>query len=134
MRTIPGPSLPAGEAVPLRDRAAGAPGVTYVLAVDLGTGGPKVAVVSATGHLAAHAFEKVPLVVGADGAAEQDPGLWWGAIVAAARQALAESGVTPEKIVGVACTAQWSGTVAVGADGQAIGPSIIWMDSRGPMP
>ena len=34
-------------------------------------------------------------------------------------------------MIGVGCTAQWSGTVAVGADGVAIGPSIIWMDSRG---
>jgi hypothetical protein len=31
----------------------------YVLAVDLGTGGPKVAVISATGRIAAHAFEAV---------------------------------------------------------------------------
>ena len=38
---------------------------------------------------------------------------------------------TPEQIVGVGCTAQWSGTVAVDAEGAAIGPSIIWLDSRG---
>jgi xylulokinase len=104
---------------------------TYVLAVDLGTGGPKVAVVSATGRIAAHAFEKVGLTLGADGSAEQTPEDWWSAIVGSARRALAESGVTPERIVGVGCTAQWSGTVPIGADGQAIGPSIIWLDSRG---
>ncbi len=131
MRTTPGPTLPAGAAIPLRDTPAGAVGPTYVLAVDLGTGGPKVAVVAASGHIAAHAVEKVPLVVGADGAAEQDPEEWWAAVVAAAGRAVAESGVPPERIVGVGCTAQWSGTVAVGADGRAIGPSIIWMDSRG---
>ncbi len=131
MRTIPGPSLPAVAATPLRERPAGAAGVTYALAVDLGTGGPKVAVVSASGMIAAYAFEAVPLVLGADGAAEQDPEHWWRAILAAARRAVAESGVPPENIVGVGCTAQWSGTVAVGADGCAIGPSIIWMDSRG---
>ena len=34
-------------------------------------------------------------------------------------------------MVGVGCTSQWSGTVAVDDDGQAIGPAIIWMDSRG---
>ena len=54
--------MPAAAPTPLRAAATGA-GVdeTYVLAVDLGTGGPKVAVVSATGRIAAHAFEKVPL-------------------------------------------------------------------------
>ena len=39
--------------------------------------------------------------------------------------------VDPGTIVGVGCTAQWSGTVAVDAEGVAIGPSIIWLDSRG---
>ena len=36
-----------------------------------------------------------------------------------------------EKIVGLGCTAQWSGTVAVGEDGTALRPAVIWMDSRG---
>jgi xylulokinase len=132
MRTSPGPTLPAAAPTPLRaaDTGAGADEI-YVLAVDLGTGGPKVAVVSATGRIAAHAFERVPLALGDDGGAEQEPRAWWDAIVAAGRRAIAESGVVPAKIVGVGCTAQWSGTVAVGADAKAIGPSIIWMDSRG---
>jgi xylulokinase len=99
--------------------------------VDLGTGGPKVAVISAAGRIVAHAFERVGIQLGGDGAAEQLPQEWWDAIVASGRQAMAQSGVDPEAVVGVGCTAQWSGTVAVGADGSAIGPSIIWMDSRG---
>jgi xylulokinase len=112
-------------------RTTAGPEETYVLAVDLGTGGPKVAIVSATGRIVAHAFEKVPLTLGEEGAAEQDPGQWWDAILAAARRALADSHVAPDAVVGIGCTAQWSGTVPVGPDGQAIGPSIIWMDSRG---
>ena len=62
-----------------------------MLAVDLGTGGPKVAVISAAGRIVAHAFEKVPLALSADGGAEQMPQDWWDAIVRAARRALAES-------------------------------------------
>ena len=48
-----------------------------------------------------------------------------------ARRALAESGVAAGRVVGVGCTSQWSGTVAVDDAGEAIGPAIIWMDSRG---
>jgi xylulokinase len=125
------PTLRAATPEPLRQLAASEPDRTYVLAVDLGTGGPKVAVISATGRIVAHAFEKVPIALGADGAAEQMPQDWWDAITSAARQALAESGVDAASIVGVGCTAQWSGTVAVDAGGDAIGPSIIWLDSRG---
>ena len=51
--------------------------------------------------------------------------------MASARRALAESGVAPERVVGVGCTSQWSGTVAVDGAGEAIGPAITWMDSRG---
>ncbi len=112
-------------------RTTAGPEETCTLAIDLGTGGPKVALVSAAGRIVAHAFEKVPLRLGGDGAAEQDPQQWWDATIAAGRRALAESGVPPERVVGVGCTAQWSGTVPVGADGQALGPAIIWMDSRG---
>jgi xylulokinase len=131
MPTTSTPTLAAAAAIPLRTAADGAPDDTYVLAVDLGTGGPKVAVVSATGRIAAHAFEKVGVVLTPDGGAEQTPQDWWNAIVASARRAVAESGVSPERIVGVGCTAQWSGTVPIGGDAQAIGPSIIWLDSRG---
>jgi xylulokinase len=131
MPPAPAPTLTAAAPVPLRTPDEAGTEDTYVLAVDLGTGGPKVAVIAATGRIAAHAFEKVAIALGEDGAAEQMPEEWWSAIVAAARRAMADCGVSPERIVGVGCTAQWSGTVAVGPDGQAIGPSIIWLDSRG---
>jgi xylulokinase len=39
--------------------------------------------------------------------------------------------VAPDAIVAVNCTSQWSGTVAVTRDGQALMNAIIWMDARG---
>lgn len=103
----------------------------YVLAVDLGTGGPKVAVVSTTGRIVAHATEPVALFLLDGGGAEQDPDEWWSAICAAARRALSEAALPGEDLIGMGCTSQWSGTVAVGADGAPLMRSIIWMDSRG---
>jgi xylulokinase len=104
-------------------------GEPCVLAVDLGTGGPKVAVVAESGRIVAHATEPVPLHLLDGGGAEQDPEDWWSAISAAARRALADAG--PVALVGVGCTAQWSGTVAVDAAGSALMRAVIWMDSRG---
>ena len=104
---------------------------TYVLAVDLGTGGPKAAVLSATGQIAAHAFQAVGIHFTEDGGAEQSPQEWWDAVVASARRALQQSGVAPEQVVGIGCTSQWLGTVPIDGGGTAIGPAIIWMDSRG---
>ena len=103
----------------------------HVLAVDLGTGGPKVAVLASTGRVVAHAFQAVGIDLTDDGGAEQSPQAWWDAIVASARRALADAGVAPEDVVGMGCTSQWSGTVPVDEGGAAIGPAITWMDSRG---
>ena len=106
-------------------------GEPCVLAVDLGTGGPKVAVVAASGRIVAHATEPVTLHLLDGGGAEQDPEEWWSAIRRAAARAMGTAGVHPGDLVGVGCTAQWSGTVAVDADGRALMRAVIWMDSRG---
>ena len=127
----PAASLRAAPATEIRQVESTRPEDTYVLAVDLGTGGPKVALLAATGRLVAHAFQAVGIDLTEDGGAEQSPAEWWDAVVASARQVLADSGVAPERVVGLGCTAQWSGTVPVDETGAAIGPAISWMDSRG---
>jgi sugar (pentulose or hexulose) kinase len=123
--------LRAAPATEIRHLEPTSPEETYVLAVDLGTGGPKVALLSATGRIAAHAFQAVGVDLTDDGGAEQSPGAWWEAVVSSARRALADIGVAPEQVVGIGCTSQWLGTVPVDGAGDAIGPAIIWMDSRG---
>ena len=103
----------------------------HVLAVDLGTGGPKVALVSAAGRISASAAQPVATTLLPGGGAEQDPAAWWAAVAAAARRALAAGPVGPDHVVGVGCTGQWSGPVACAADGTPLRPAIIWLDSRG---
>lgn len=100
-----------------------------ILSIDLGTSGPKVALVSSAGAILAWEFEPVRLTLLADGGAEQSPADWWEAIGRASRRLAASSGVT--QVAAVGATAQWSGTVAVGADDRPLGNAIIWMDSRG---
>ncbi len=103
----------------------------YVLAIDLGTSGPKAAIVSSTGEVVSSATEAVSLNLLPGGGAEQDPNEWWTAITAAGRRSVEESRIDPQRIVAVACTAQWAGTVAVDRSGEALRPAVIWMDSRG---
>jgi len=110
---------------------SGAEGESCVLAVDLGTGGPKVAVVTASGRIVGHASEPVTLHLLDGGGAEQDPDEWWTAICTATRRVMAGPGVDPGALIGMGCTAQWSGTVAVGDDGTALMRALLWMDSRG---
>src|ERR1700679_3937190 len=94
----PATHLRAASATALRPVESADP---HVLAVDLGTGGPKVAVLASTGRILAHAFQAVGIDLTGDGGAEQSPQAWWDAIVASARRALARSGVAPGDVVGV---------------------------------
>lgn len=108
----------------------------YVLGVDLGTSGPKVALADARGRLLAHAAAPVPLRLLPGGGAEQDPQEWWAAICAAAKAALTDAaarlGHDPAPGVAAVCfSAQWGGTVPVAADGTPTHPAVIWMDARG---
>lgn len=52
----------------------------YILAIDLGTSGPKVALFSVRGEMAGSEFEATKLYLPAGGGAEQSPAEWWDAI------------------------------------------------------
>ena len=103
----------------------------YVLAIDLGSGGPKAAVVSDTGQILAHAFERVATHLLPHGGAEQDPDEWWDASRRAAKKVVAESGVPPEDIVAVSCDSQWSVVVAISENGDPLMRAVHWFDTRG---
>lgn len=99
--------------------------MAHVLAIDLGTSGPKVALVSLQGEVIAAEFEPVETLLGEGGAAEQRPGDWWCAITAAAAR------LAQRDVIAVAVTGQWAGTVAVDARGEPLCDAITWLDSRG---
>ena len=103
----------------------------YILAIDLGTSGPKVALFSTQGELIGSEFEETKVILFPDGGAEQSPDDWWNAIETAGKRLLAKKIVSNDDIIAIANTTQWSGTVAVDKDGNTIGNAIIWMDSRG---
>lgn len=102
----------------------------FVLAIDLGTSGPKVGLVSTAGRVAEWSFERVPIILTAEGGVEQDPDDWWRAITTAGRQVIDRGSVEVDDIVAVGVTAQWSGTVPV-AGSNHVGNALIWMDARG---
>ena len=103
----------------------------FILAIDLGTSGPKVALFTTQGELVGSEFQETPVILFPNGGAEQTPEVWWEAIEAAGKRLLARKLVSNDDIIAIANTTQWSGTVPVDRDGNSIGNAIIWMDSRG---
>jgi len=103
----------------------------HILAIDLGTSALKVALVSTGGEVVAAEQDTCQVNLLPGGGAEQDPRRWWEQITGASARLMARAAVPPGEVAAVACTAQWSGTVAIGGDGQPLRDAIIWMDSRG---
>ena len=103
----------------------------YILTIDLGTSGPKVALISVYGRVVDSEFEGTPIILLPGGGAEQDPDGWWNAIMSAAKKLLGKNLVPAEDIIAVSATTQWSGTVPVDAQGTNLMNAIIWMDCRG---
>jgi len=102
-----------------------------VLTIDLGTSGPKVALVSREGAIRGSAFAPTPLHLLPGGGAEQDPHDWWRALASATNRLLADHPGAAREVAAVCATGQWSGTVAVDAAGAPLMNAVIWMDSRG---
>lgn len=102
--------------------------MNWVLAVDLGNGGPKVAAVQESGQILATAFTPVAVHHGRDGAATQDALEWEVAL----RDAVARvtAAVPYDGLTAVGITGQWGSTVPVDHDGNPAGPVLLWSDTR----
>ena len=102
-----------------------------ILAIDLGTSGPKIALVTPQGQVRDCRVGECRLTVLPGGGVEQDPEAWWVAIRTTLAELLAANPGAPDRIAAIGCTSQWSGTVAVDEAGRPLMNAIIWMDSRG---
>ncbi|WP_285566211.1 xylulokinase [Streptomyces sp. RTGN2] len=104
--------------------------VSAVIGVDSSTQSTKAAVVdAATGRLLA--VGRAPhTVTGRGGARESDPGQWWQALCTAVAAALAESGLDPAAVTGIAVAGQQHGLVTLDADGDPVRPALLWNDTR----
>lgn len=106
-------------------------GADHALVVDLGTGGPKVAIVTLDGRLRWATARQVATVCLPDGTAVQDAGQWWRLVCESARAALSSGIVDPASIVAVAVTGQWGSLVPVDAGGLPVGAARTFLDTRG---
>jgi xylulokinase len=102
-----------------------------ILAVDLGTSGMKVALITVRGRVLGWEIEPVRLILTPDGGAEQSPEEWWQAFLAAAGRLLKREQEAGSNVIAVCCSTQGEGTIAVEQEGNAIGNALLWMDMRG---
>jgi len=103
----------------------------YVLAIDLGSGGHKVALVADNGDVTASTQGNITTLLLPHGGAEQDPDEWWNGTMEGARKVIKEANVAPEDIVAIGCDSQWSLAVPVDEHGNHLMNAVHWLDTRG---
>ena len=101
-----------------------------IIAHDIGTTADKASLHDMTGQMIATATSAYPVDFGAGGRAEQDPELWWRAVVATTTELLDRSGVAPREIDAVGLSGQMMGAVFLGPDFDPVRPAVIWADQR----
>ena len=102
-----------------------------ILAVDLGTSGMKVALITVSGKVLGWEAEPVQLLIMPDGGAEQSPDEWWAAFLSAAGRLLKRKQDAGPRVEAVCSSTQGEGTVPVDQNGKALSNCILWMDMRG---
>ncbi|HSK89546.1 MAG TPA: FGGY family carbohydrate kinase, partial [Anaerolineales bacterium] len=104
---------------------------SIILAVDLGTSGMKVALITISGKVLGWESEPVRLIITSDGGAEQSPDEWWQAFLSAAGRLIKREPDAGRRVSAICCSTQGEGTIAVDSAGNALGNAILWMDMRG---
>lgn len=100
----------------------------YILAHDLGTSGNKASLFDQDGRLIDSAVIPYSVHYPKRGWAEQNPKDWWQAVCKASRQVLEKK---PHiSVAAVAVTGQMMGCLALDKEGNPLGNSMIWSDSR----
>ena len=102
-----------------------------ILAVDLGTSGPKVALVTPEGTILARTRKSVSTHFLPDGGIEQNPDDWWTAVCEASRELLDAHPDLRDRVMAISCASMYSTVVPVDAQGRPLMNAILWMDTRG---
>jgi xylulokinase len=104
---------------------------SYVLGIDVGTGGTRALIVDEKGRIAGAATEEhEPFASPKIGCAEQRPEDWWRAAGIAVRKALAQGNLQGGQIACVGFSGQMHGAVMLDSAGEVVRPALIWCDVR----
>jgi xylulokinase len=104
----------------------GGRGLLHAVGFDLGTSCLKAVLVDEAGKVIRTAQRSYPLQTPLAGWAEQDPEIWWQALLGTSRTLL-EGAPAPE-VVGL--TGQMHSAVVLGAQQRSLHPAILWNDQR----
>jgi xylulokinase len=102
-----------------------------LLAIDVGTGSVRAALITVAGETAAFSARKHDQIIPQFGWAEQRPESWWEGAVITVRTVLGKIEHGPQRVAGVAACGQMHGTVLIDDDGRLVlDRAPLWNDKR----
>ena len=101
-----------------------------VIGIDVGSQSVKAVVADDRGRPLATASSPCAMQHPAAGWAEQRPGDWTQALIAAVREARTQAGLGRDDVTMIGLACQVDGLVALDAQLEAVRPAIIWLDRR----
>ncbi|BCS32758.1 xylulokinase [Luteitalea sp. TBR-22] len=105
--------------------------MTYLLGIDVGTGGTRALILDESGVVIASATaDHAPFASPRTGWAEQDPDDWWRACRQAVPRALQDAGLQPSDIAAIGLSGQMHGATLLDGAGAVVRPALIWCDQR----
>ena len=104
----------------------GGAGLLHAVGFDLGTSGLKAVLADEAGQVIRTARRSYPLQTPLAGWTEQDPEVWWQALLVTCRTLL-EGGMAPDA---VGLTGQMHSAVILDAQQSSLHPAILWNDQR----
>jgi xylulokinase len=102
-----------------------------LLAIDVGTGSARAALVSETGEILAFAAKEYDQLFPQFGWSEQSPRTWWQGVVFSIRSVIAEVAQGADRIAGIAACGQMHATVLIDRAGELVLEEVpLWNDKR----
>jgi xylulokinase len=102
-----------------------------LLAIDVGTGSARAALVSHAGKIIAFASQEYDQVIPRFAWAQQAPRIWWEGVLFSIRRVIEEIPDAPERIAGIAACGQMHATVLIDGAGELTLEEVpLWNDKR----
>ena len=101
-----------------------------LLGIDIGTSGTKVMLLDEKTGVAGIESETYQVSIPRLGYAEQNPDVWWEAVLCCLSRLREKYGKCYSEVAGIGFSGQMHGLVMVDADGRPIRPAILWLDQR----
>ncbi len=101
-----------------------------ILSHDLGTSGNKAAFVTLGGEVVSTAYQEYEVNSPKPGWAEQNPEVWWKAVVNTTQELQSKTKMENYKVEGVSFDAMLLSAIPVDEEGKPLRPAIIWLDTR----